>query len=334
MADLIYDGFISDSRHDRALAARLQRLLEGLKPPGGRYPLRVFLDTEELSASASLTESIHEALVASEFLIVVASPRSAQSRWVRANSRPGWIWVERSGCFSWWPTEIRRPFCARWMAAIRKRRTSPWPRISGRGPFARHFAGLRTNISGSPRDFSRSGSTISGSERSASGCSVNGGSSLRSPSSSFSCWPPPARRCGSGKWRSLKDERLRIGSTRPSSSQTACSRETDRKLQGISGAETIRLSLVTDASEMLDCLALAGSERSSLVATQVEGHLRRGVLAADGRNHVQAMRELGLADQLIAKIPTEAGRARARTLVARTRGQLGLARNRVPRRDA
>lgn len=43
---------------------------------------RVFRDEEELSASASLSESIERALVDSQYLIVVCSPRAPVSKWV------------------------------------------------------------------------------------------------------------------------------------------------------------------------------------------------------------------------------------------------------------
>jgi WD40 repeat protein len=54
-----------------------------LRPPGGSARLgRVFRDEEELSASSNLPKEIEQALNHSKWLIVVCSPRAAQSRWV------------------------------------------------------------------------------------------------------------------------------------------------------------------------------------------------------------------------------------------------------------
>lgn len=87
-----YEAFIS-YRHkteDHKTAVRLQKMLESYKVPGAirrksgkRKISRVFRDQEELSVSSDLTEAICEALKQAEFLIVVCSPDTPQSEWVR-----------------------------------------------------------------------------------------------------------------------------------------------------------------------------------------------------------------------------------------------------------
>jgi WD40 repeat protein/Flp pilus assembly protein TadD len=87
-----YAAFIS-YRHvnpDRALAIWLQTKMETYRPPGKlvrargqpRRSLRIFRDEEELSATSDLSREIDSALRRSEFLIVVCSPRTPESRWV------------------------------------------------------------------------------------------------------------------------------------------------------------------------------------------------------------------------------------------------------------
>ena len=86
-----YDFFIS-YRHgdpDTQIAQYLQRALEHYKIPkeireksGKQKISRVFRDNEELSASFDLAGEIREQLRSSEFLIVVCSPRTRESRWV------------------------------------------------------------------------------------------------------------------------------------------------------------------------------------------------------------------------------------------------------------
>jgi len=95
MPQATYDGFISYSRQDIALARRLGSRLESLKAPLGatRGALRIFLDAEELSANARPSDS-RRALEASAFLVVLASPRSVESELVRREVR---TWVESKG---------------------------------------------------------------------------------------------------------------------------------------------------------------------------------------------------------------------------------------------
>jgi hypothetical protein len=89
-----FKAFIS-YRHiapDKADAKWLQSKLETYRVPkhlvrAHGMPARLgrmFRDEEELAASANLSASIEDALRASEYLIVVCSPRSAASQWVNA----------------------------------------------------------------------------------------------------------------------------------------------------------------------------------------------------------------------------------------------------------
>ncbi|MER5681086.1 TIR domain-containing protein [Streptomyces sp. NPDC002238] len=79
------DGFISYShKRDRDLAQALQRGLHALARPWTRRPvLNVFRDTTSLSANHDLWSSILTELERSRYLIYLASPLAAESRWVR-----------------------------------------------------------------------------------------------------------------------------------------------------------------------------------------------------------------------------------------------------------
>lgn len=84
-----YYAFISYKREDERWAAWLQHKLEHYKLPAnlnGRTDLPkeirpVFRDTSELNPG-NLPQQIHDALEASQYLIVICSPRSARSEWV------------------------------------------------------------------------------------------------------------------------------------------------------------------------------------------------------------------------------------------------------------
>ncbi len=86
-----YDAFIS-YRHcepDKSVAEKLHRMLEGFRIPksiaescGKKQIRRVFRDRDELPTSSNLADNITEALRDSEYLIVVCSPRTSQSKWV------------------------------------------------------------------------------------------------------------------------------------------------------------------------------------------------------------------------------------------------------------
>ncbi len=92
--DYRYWAFISYSHRDRAWAEWLQRNIEtwrvprrlvGRPGPVGPVPRRllpVFRDRDELPSSPNLNAAIDLALQQSRFLIVIASPYSAVSRWV------------------------------------------------------------------------------------------------------------------------------------------------------------------------------------------------------------------------------------------------------------
>lgn len=89
-----YWAFISYSHQDRKIGEWLHRSLEAYRVPGylvgrttphGNIPKRivpVFRDREELPTDSNLSTTIEDALRDSRMLIVVCSPRSAQSHWV------------------------------------------------------------------------------------------------------------------------------------------------------------------------------------------------------------------------------------------------------------
>ncbi len=89
-----FSAFISYSHSDEPIARWLHRAIEtyrfprgivGLEGQFGAVPGRlppVFRDREELAASGDLGAELRQALACSRFLIVICSPRSAQSHWV------------------------------------------------------------------------------------------------------------------------------------------------------------------------------------------------------------------------------------------------------------
>jgi WD40 repeat protein len=83
-AGLDYNGFLSYSHAaDGALAPALQRGLQRFAKPWYRTrAITVFRDDTSLSATPQLWSSIAEALDASEFFILLASPTAARSSWV------------------------------------------------------------------------------------------------------------------------------------------------------------------------------------------------------------------------------------------------------------
>jgi tetratricopeptide (TPR) repeat protein len=88
-----YKAFISYSWADKAWSEWLHRTLETYRAPKGvadgqsLHP--IFKDREEEAAGGSIGAAIETALGASEFLIVICSPRSAQSTWV--NREVAWF---------------------------------------------------------------------------------------------------------------------------------------------------------------------------------------------------------------------------------------------------
>jgi tetratricopeptide (TPR) repeat protein len=99
MSNFRYKAFISYSHADevwarwlhRAIEAyRLPRNLVGLKTSVGEVPARikpVFRDRDELSSASVLGDTVKQALSDSENLIVVCSPSSAASFWVKEEIR-------------------------------------------------------------------------------------------------------------------------------------------------------------------------------------------------------------------------------------------------------
>ena len=93
--DKRYRAFISYSHRDAAIARWLHRSLESYRVPRrlvgqqtavGAVPQRlapIFLDRDELASAADLTQTVRDALHDSANLIVICSPRSAQSIWVQ-----------------------------------------------------------------------------------------------------------------------------------------------------------------------------------------------------------------------------------------------------------
>jgi hypothetical protein len=87
-----YDAFIS-YRHgelDGTIAERLHKELESYILPSDLRKMgmpkqltRIFRDKDELPIAASLTDNIKEALHLSRFLIVVCSPRTPDSEWIK-----------------------------------------------------------------------------------------------------------------------------------------------------------------------------------------------------------------------------------------------------------
>jgi WD40 repeat protein len=79
-----YHAFLSYSRAvDGGLAPSLQDGLQRFgKPWYRRRALRIFRDDASLSTNPALWESIRQALTASEFFILLASPEAARSDWV------------------------------------------------------------------------------------------------------------------------------------------------------------------------------------------------------------------------------------------------------------
>ena len=78
-----YNAFISYSqRQDARLASCLETALEKFaKPTFKRRALDIFRDSNDLSASPDLWGKIEEGLDESEYFILLASPKAAQSPW-------------------------------------------------------------------------------------------------------------------------------------------------------------------------------------------------------------------------------------------------------------
>ncbi|GIF69974.1 hypothetical protein Ais01nite_80090 [Asanoa ishikariensis] len=88
-----FDAFISYSQAlSGELATQLQRWLERFATPWYRpRTQRIFRDYTNLSSTHDLTGAIYDALAISRFLVILASPAAAQSKWV--NNEVTW-WRE------------------------------------------------------------------------------------------------------------------------------------------------------------------------------------------------------------------------------------------------
>jgi tetratricopeptide (TPR) repeat protein len=115
-----YDAFISYNHNaDGFIASRLQSQMQRLGKPWYRLrALRIFRDDTSLSATPGLEASLESVLGHTEFLILLASPEAARSRWVSGEVQY-WLanksvdklligltegdlkWTQATGDFSW-----------------------------------------------------------------------------------------------------------------------------------------------------------------------------------------------------------------------------------------
>lgn len=87
-----YRAFISYSQQDKVWGRRIHGWLENYRIPTeamlhrsrDRKLGRFFRDDEDMAAAANIAEIVRNALDCAEALIVICSPRSAQSKWVNA----------------------------------------------------------------------------------------------------------------------------------------------------------------------------------------------------------------------------------------------------------
>lgn len=90
--DKHYRAFISYSQQDKAWGKRIHTWLETYRVPVGvmvgnqqtRRLGRFFRDEEDMAAASDIAEIVRRAIEDAESLIVICSPRSAQSKWVNA----------------------------------------------------------------------------------------------------------------------------------------------------------------------------------------------------------------------------------------------------------
>jgi len=87
-----YRAFISYSQRDKVWGKRIHTWLETYRVPAGVVPGqpqsrrlgRFFRDEEDMAAASDIGEVVRQAIANAESLIVVCSPRAAQSKWVNA----------------------------------------------------------------------------------------------------------------------------------------------------------------------------------------------------------------------------------------------------------
>lgn len=83
-----YRAFISYSQQDKVWGKRIHTWLETYRTPrgvvseGDRRLGRFFFDEEEMPAAADIAVKVRDAIDHAQALIVICSPRAAQSRWV------------------------------------------------------------------------------------------------------------------------------------------------------------------------------------------------------------------------------------------------------------
>jgi WD40 repeat protein len=171
-----YDAFVSYSHAaDGSLAPALQHGLQTLaKPLYQRKALRVFRDQTNLAATPELWSTIEEALAASRFFILLASPAAARSPWVqqeldwwhrhRAPERlligitHGAIaWDPVAGDFDWQATDALPQSLSRWFRAeplwVDLRGTSSKSALSHRDPrLQENLAALAAPLRGMSKD--------------------------------------------------------------------------------------------------------------------------------------------------------------------------------------
>lgn len=92
LPDKHYRAFISYSQQDKDWAKRIHSWLETYRVPPGAVPRaqlprrlgRFFRDDEDMAAASDIAVIVRRAIDDAECLIVICSPRSAQSKWVNA----------------------------------------------------------------------------------------------------------------------------------------------------------------------------------------------------------------------------------------------------------
>src|SRR5215831_10562431 len=118
----MYDAFISYShREDKPIAAKLQSVIQTLGKPWWQIRVaRIFRDDTSLAAAPGLGQALENALLNSRYLIVLASPSSAASKWCEreiavwlsakgtktlliALTEGELVWDEHAGDFQWGP---------------------------------------------------------------------------------------------------------------------------------------------------------------------------------------------------------------------------------------